>query len=111
MEDIHTTLISEATPTSARDLESEQVPKLVKIPGIVVSASCINAKTPRMEGCDDHGASFSDNLYESQGEGHKLVTRTVRHVSNMQKTTTQDIDKHRHLSSRFQGGLMPPMPV
>ena len=66
------TLISEETPTSARDLESEQVPKLVKIPGILVAASGINAKTTRMEDCD--GASFTDNLYEPQGDGHKLVT-------------------------------------
>ena len=73
---------------------SEQVPELVKIPGIVVDASGINAKTTRMEDCDNHGASFSDNIYELQGDGHKLVTMVyaknsatcVQHVSNMQKT-------------------------
>jgi len=48
VEDIHVTLISEAGPTSVRDLKSEQVSKLVKIPGIVVAASGIKAKATRI---------------------------------------------------------------
>jgi len=48
VEDIHVTLISEAAPTSVRDLKSEQVSKLVKIPGIVVAASGIKAKATRI---------------------------------------------------------------
>lgn len=44
VEDIHISLVSEAAPTSVRDLKSEQVSKLVKIPGIVVAASGIKAK-------------------------------------------------------------------
>merc|ERR1712142_1253950 len=48
VEDIHVTLVSEAAPTSVRDLKSEQVSKLVKIPGIVVAASGIKAKATRI---------------------------------------------------------------
>ena len=48
-----------------RDLKSEQVSKLVKIPDIVVAASDIKAKATRMEGFDDPGVFFSDNLSES----------------------------------------------
>ena len=38
VEKIQVTLQSEANPSSIRDLSSEQVSKLVKIPGIVVAA-------------------------------------------------------------------------
>jgi len=48
VEDIHVTLISEASPTSVRELKSEQVSKLVKIPGIIVAASGIKAKATRI---------------------------------------------------------------
>ena len=48
VEDIHITLTSEAVPTSVRDLKSEQVAKLVKIPGIVVAASGVKAKATRI---------------------------------------------------------------
>jgi len=48
VEDIHVTLTSEAVSTSIRDLKSEQVSKLVKIPGIVVAASGIKAKATRI---------------------------------------------------------------
>jgi len=48
VEDIHVTLISEASPISVRDLKSDQVSKLVKIPGIVVAASGIKAKATRI---------------------------------------------------------------
>ena len=65
VENIHLTLISGAAHTSVRDLKSEQVSKLVKIPDIVVAASDIKAKATRMEGFDDPGVFFSDNLSES----------------------------------------------
>jgi len=48
VEDIHVTLISESSPISVRDLKSDQVSKLVKIPGIVVAASGIKAKATRI---------------------------------------------------------------
>ena len=48
VEDIHITLTSEAVPTSVRDLKSDQVSKLVKIPGIVVAASGVKAKATRI---------------------------------------------------------------
>merc|ERR1719150_2139426 len=48
VEDIHVTLTSEAVSTSMRDLKSEQVAKLVKIPGIVVAATGIKAKATRI---------------------------------------------------------------
>jgi len=48
VEDIHITLTSEAVPTSVRDLKSDLVSKLVKIPGIVVAASGVKAKATRI---------------------------------------------------------------
>ena len=48
VEDIHVTLTSDATPSSVRDLKSEEVSKLVKIPGIIVAASGIRAKAIKM---------------------------------------------------------------
>ena len=44
LQDIHVTLGSDETGTSVRSLKSEQVAKLVKIPGIIVAASGIKAK-------------------------------------------------------------------
>jgi len=44
LQDIHVTFSSDETGTSVRDLKSDQVSKLVKIPGIIVSASGIKAK-------------------------------------------------------------------
>merc|ERR1719446_1526514 len=48
VEDIHVTLTSDATPSSVRDLKSEEVSRLVKIPGIIVAASGIRAKAIKM---------------------------------------------------------------
>merc|ERR1719492_205629 len=45
---IQVTLQSEANPSSIRELNSEQVSKLVKIPGIVVAASGIKAKATKI---------------------------------------------------------------
>lgn len=44
VQDIQITLKSEANPMSVRELRSEQMAKLVKIPGIIISASAIRAK-------------------------------------------------------------------
>lgn len=44
VENIHVTLRSDETGTNVRDLKSDQVARLVKIPGIVVAASGIKAK-------------------------------------------------------------------
>ena len=65
------TLISEDTPMP-RDLENEQAPKLVLIPGIVIATPGVKVRTIGMKGYD-HGVSFPDNLPESMGDGHKLV--------------------------------------
>merc|ERR1712018_331567 len=48
VEKIQVTLQSEANLSSIRDLSSEQVSKLVKIPGIVVAASGIKAKATKI---------------------------------------------------------------
>jgi len=48
VEDIHVTLTSEATPSSVRDIKSDEVSRLVKIPGIIVAASGIKAKATRI---------------------------------------------------------------
>merc|ERR1712038_641896 len=48
VEKIQVTLQSEANPSSIRELNSEQVSKLVKIPGIVVAASGIKAKATKI---------------------------------------------------------------
>ena len=71
------TLISEASPISVRDLESEQASKLVMTPSIVVVAHCIKGRNTGIEGYD-HGDSFSENLSESQGDGHELVTTVYK---------------------------------
>ncbi|XP_068681579.1 DNA replication licensing factor mcm5-like [Montipora foliosa] len=44
VQDIQITLKSDANPMNVRDLRSEQMAKLVKIPGIIISASAIRAK-------------------------------------------------------------------
>lgn len=48
VEKIQVTLQSEGNPTSIRDLSSEHVSKLVKIPGIVVAASGIKSKATKI---------------------------------------------------------------
>jgi len=48
VEDIHVTLTSDAKSSAIRDLKSEEVSRLVKIPGIVVAASGIKAKATRI---------------------------------------------------------------
>jgi DNA replication licensing factor MCM5 len=48
VEDIQIFLSSDANPASLRDMKSEVVSRLVKIPGIIVSASGIRAKAPKI---------------------------------------------------------------
>ncbi len=48
VEKIQVKLSSEATPASIRELSAEHVSRLVKIPGIVVSASGVRAKATRI---------------------------------------------------------------
>ncbi|XP_045478337.1 DNA replication licensing factor Mcm5 isoform X1 [Harmonia axyridis] len=48
VEDIQIMLTSDANPSNLRDLKSEAVSHLVKIPGIIVSASGIRAKATRI---------------------------------------------------------------
>ncbi|XP_015836849.2 DNA replication licensing factor Mcm5 [Tribolium castaneum] len=48
VEDIQIMLSSDATPTNLRNMKSDVVSKLVKIPGIVVSASGIKAKATKI---------------------------------------------------------------
>ncbi len=48
VEKVQVKLCSEATPCSLRDLSAEHVSRLVKIPGIVVSASGVRAKATRI---------------------------------------------------------------
>jgi len=48
VEDIHITLSSDQIPSSIRDLKSDEVSKLVKIPGIIIAASGIKAKATRI---------------------------------------------------------------
>merc|ERR1711970_55098 len=73
VEDIHVTLISEAAPTSVRDLKSEQVSKLVKIPGIVVAASGIKAKATRISiQCRSCRTTIPDIPLKPGLEGYQL---------------------------------------
>eukprot|EP00112_Aurelia_sp_Birch-Aquarium-sp1_P012363 Seg260.5 transcript_id=Seg260.5/GoldUCD/mRNA.D3Y31 product="DNA replication licensing factor mcm5-A" protein_id=Seg260.5/GoldUCD/D3Y31 len=46
--DIQVTLKSDANPVGVRDLKSDHVSKLVKIPGIIISASAIRVKATRI---------------------------------------------------------------
>ncbi|GLV39625.1 Minichromosome maintenance 5 [Carabus blaptoides fortunei] len=48
VEDVQITFCSEANPTNLRDIKSESVSHLVKIPGIIVSASGIKAKATKI---------------------------------------------------------------
>lgn len=48
VEKVQVILQSEANPSSIRDMSSEQVSKLVKIPGIIVAASAIKAKATKI---------------------------------------------------------------
>jgi len=48
VQDIQVTLKSDANPMSLRDMKSEHVSKLVKIPGIIISASAIRVKATRI---------------------------------------------------------------
>jgi len=48
VQDIQVTLKSEAHPMSLRHMKSEHVSKLVKIPGIIISASAIRVKATRI---------------------------------------------------------------
>ncbi|XP_043190642.1 DNA replication licensing factor mcm5-like [Amphibalanus amphitrite] len=48
VEDIQVCLISNANPSNIRDLKSEAVSHLVKVPGIIVAASGVRAKATRL---------------------------------------------------------------
>lgn len=48
VQDIQILLTSNANPTNIRDLKSESVSKLVKVAGIIISASGIKAKATRI---------------------------------------------------------------
>jgi DNA replication licensing factor MCM5 len=73
VEDIHVSLVSEAAPTSVRDLKSEQVSKLVKIPGIVVAASGIKAKATHISiQCRSCRTTIPDIAIKPGLEGYQL---------------------------------------
>lgn len=48
VQDIQIIITSNANPTNVRDLKSEMVSRLVKVSGVVISASGIKAKTTRI---------------------------------------------------------------
>jgi DNA replication licensing factor MCM5 len=48
VQDIQVLINSNANPTNVRDLKSEMVSKLVKISGVIISASGIKAKTTKI---------------------------------------------------------------
>jgi len=48
VQDIQVTLRSESNPMGVRDIKSEHVSKLVKIPGIIISASAIRVKATKI---------------------------------------------------------------
>jgi len=73
VEDIHVSLCSEAAPTSARDLKSDQVSKLVKIPGIVVAASGVKAKATHISiQCRTCRTTIPDIQIKAGFEGYQL---------------------------------------
>ncbi|XP_071789959.1 DNA replication licensing factor mcm5-like [Asterias amurensis] len=63
LEDIQIMLNSEANPISIRHLKSDQVSKLIKIPGIVIAASAIRAKATKItiqcRGCRNYVPNLS----------------------------------------------------
>jgi len=73
VEDIHVSLCSEAAATSARDLKSDQVSKLVKIPGIVVAASGVKAKATHISiQCRSCRTTIPDIQIKAGFEGYQL---------------------------------------
>jgi DNA replication licensing factor MCM5 len=48
IQDIQIVIASNANPTNIRDLKSDMVSRLVKISGVIISASGIKAKTTRI---------------------------------------------------------------
>jgi len=58
MEDIHVLLTTDMTPVNIRDLKSDHMSKLVKVPGIIINASGVRAKatslTLQCRGCRDY---------------------------------------------------------
>jgi len=73
VEDIHVSLVSEAAPTSVRELKSDQVSKLVKIPGIVVAASGVKAKATHISiQCRSCRTTIPDIGIKAGFEGYQL---------------------------------------
>uniref|UniRef100_A0A8C5D9D8 DNA replication licensing factor MCM5 n=1 Tax=Gadus morhua TaxID=8049 RepID=A0A8C5D9D8_GADMO len=63
VQDIQVLLKSDAHPTSIRSLKSEQVSRLVKVPGIIISATAVRAKATRVcLQCRGSAASISFNI-------------------------------------------------
>ncbi|XP_041351942.1 DNA replication licensing factor mcm5-like [Gigantopelta aegis] len=65
IKDIQVMLTSKATPCGVRDLKSEQMARLVKIPGIVIAASAIRSKATKLalqcRGCSNILSNISIN--------------------------------------------------
>ncbi|XP_002739225.1 DNA replication licensing factor mcm5-like [Saccoglossus kowalevskii] len=73
MEEIQVLLSSGAHPSHVRDLKSEQMSKLVKIPGIVISASAVRAKATSISIQCRSCRAFVNNIPVKPGlEGYLL---------------------------------------
>lgn len=73
VEDIQVMLTSNANPSCLRGLKSEQMAKLVKIPGIIIAASSIRAKATRISIQCRSCRNFINNIQVKPGlEGYAL---------------------------------------
>ncbi|XP_077996532.1 DNA replication licensing factor mcm5-like [Glandiceps talaboti] len=73
MQDIQMLLTSGAHPSNVRDLKSDEVSRLVKIPGIVIAASAVRAKATSITIQCRSCRSFVNNLAVKPGlEGYTL---------------------------------------
>ena len=50
VQDIHVLLTSNQSPVNIRDLKSDHMSRLVRVPGIIINASGVRAKATRLAG-------------------------------------------------------------
>ncbi|XP_064623136.1 DNA replication licensing factor mcm5-A-like [Lineus longissimus] len=73
LQDIQVTFTSNTNPCSIRDLKSDQIAKLVKLPGIVIAASTVRAKATRISIQCRSCRNFMNNIPVKPGlEGYAL---------------------------------------
>ncbi|XP_074650291.1 DNA replication licensing factor mcm5-like [Tubulanus polymorphus] len=84
VQDIQVTLQWDANPSTIRGLKSEEVSKLVKIPGIVIAASAIRAKATKISIQCRSCRTFQNNIPVKPGlEGYALPRKCQTEQAGM----------------------------